>query len=57
MWTLFVWAPEKAPDDYRGRLKLVAAPINDHYDVSSLCRELPARVHALWQNKGDRIAK
>ena len=57
VWTLFVRAPGETPDDYRGRLKLVAAHINDHYDVDSLCRELPARVHALWQNKGDRITK
>ena len=48
---------EETPDAYRGRLKLVAAHINDHYDVDSLCRELPARVHDLWLKKGDRITK
>ena len=48
---------EETLDDYRGRLKLCAAHINDHYDVSSLRRELPARVHDLWLKKGDRITK
>ena len=44
-------------EEYRTRLKSVAAYINANYNVEGLCRELPLRIKLLLEAEGDRIAK
>ena len=52
---LQAWA--ETQDEYRARLKVCAAYINDNYDVPGLCNGLPKRLAALKDADGDRIAK
>ena len=44
-------------DEYRARLKLCAAYINENYNVAGLCKGLPKRLATLKEREGDRIAK
>ena len=44
-------------EEYKTRLKLCAAQINQKYDVDGLCRALPKRLKMLEERKGDRISK
>ena len=44
-------------EEYKTRLKLCAAQINQKYDVDGLCRALPKRLKLLEERQGDRISK
>ena len=47
---------EESVLEYRARLKACAAYVNQHFDVESLCRDLPARLDDLRRRGGDRLA-
>ena len=48
---------EETAEAYASRLKACAAYINDHHDVTGLCRALPGRLELLRACEGDRICK
>ena len=48
---------ERAPEEYRVRLKRVVAEVNHDYNVDNLCRELPTRVEQLRLADGGRLPK
>ena len=48
---------EESPLAFQQRLRDACDYINTHYNVDSLCRELPQRVSALRQCEGGRLRK
>ena len=48
---------EESPLAFQQRLRDACDYINTHYNVVSLCRELPQRVSALRQCEGGRLRK
>ena len=48
---------EESPQKLAARRKRVAAGTNAEYNVTGLCRELPARVHMLFERGGGKLGK
>ena len=47
-WTLPAKPWEETVEDFSARMRGVVQKINDEYNVDGLCRELPARLEALY---------
>ena len=56
-WTLPSKPWEETVEDYSARMREVVQKINDEYDVDGLCRELPARLEALYSAQGGKLRK
>ena len=48
---------EETVEAFGARLREVVRKVNDEYSVDGLCRELPAKVEALYHAEGGNLQK